>query len=173
VAVEVTVSRSRSADVALVGSGLSGCRRWAMDLQSTRVWRTLLPAVNHLLRAWLRSGCHRPVSSSMMVLTFEGVRSGRIYSFPVGYGGDPEGLMTFTWFSWWKNFREERPVSLRLRGREVRGIAVAVRDPEAVAERFAYYLRRNPHDGRYFGVGVGRDGRRTLGSLPAPPAAWS
>ncbi len=71
--------------------------------------------------------------------------------------------MTFTRFSWWKNFREERPVSLRLRGREVRGTAVAVRDPEAVAERFAYYLRRNPHDGRYFGVRVGRDGQADPG----------
>ena len=57
----------------------------------------------------------------MMVLTFEGVRSGRTYSFPVGYTEDPEGLVTFTRFSWWKNVREERPVSLRLRGLEVRG----------------------------------------------------
>ena len=95
----------------------------------------------------------------MMVLTYQGARSGRTYSFPVGYAEDEEGLVTFTRFSWWKNFREERPVSLRLRGREVRGTAVAVRDPDAVAERFAYYLRRNPHDGKYFGVRVGRDGR--------------
>jgi hypothetical protein len=94
-----------------------------------------------------------------MVLTFEGARSGRIYSFPVGYADDPEGLVTFTRFGWWKNFREVRPVSLRLRGREVRGTAVAVRDPEHVAERFAYYLGRNPHDGRYFGVTVSRNGR--------------
>ena len=43
-------------------------------------------------------------------------------------------------------------------GAQGAGTAVAVRDPEAVAERFAYYLRRNPHEGRYFGVGVGRDG---------------
>src|SRR5215203_6203929 len=127
--------------------------------RATRVWRALLLAVNCLMRAWLRSGWHRPVSSSTMVLTFEGVSSGRTYSFPVGYAEDPEGLVTFTRFSWWKNFREERPVSLRLRGREVRGTAVAVRDPEQVAERLAYYLRRNPHDGRYFGVRVGRDGR--------------
>jgi hypothetical protein len=41
----------------------------------------------------------------------------------------------------------------------VSGTAVAVRDPEAVAECFAYYLSRNPHEGRYFGVRVGRDGR--------------
>ena len=95
----------------------------------------------------------------MMVLTFEGARSGRTYSFPVGYAEDSEGLMTFTRFGWWKNFHEERPVSLRLRGHEVRGTAVAVRDPKAVAERFTYYLRRNPHDGRYFGVKVNRDGR--------------
>ncbi len=50
-------------------------------------------------------------------------------------------------------------MSLRLRGREVRGTAVVVRDPEQVAERFAYYLGRNPHDGRYFGVTVSRNGR--------------
>jgi hypothetical protein len=101
----------------------------------------------------------------MMVLAYEGVRSGKAYSFPVGYAEDSEGLVTFTRFSWWKNFREERPVALRLRGREVRGTAVAVRDPEAVVERFACYLRRNPHEGRYFGVRVSRDGRADPGEL--------
>jgi NADPH:quinone reductase len=119
-----------------------------MDWQSTRVWRVLLPVVNRLMRYWLRSRWHRMVSLSMMVLTFEGVRSGRVYSFPVGYVEDAEGLVTFTPFAWWKNFREGRPVSLRLRGREVRETAFAVRNQEQVAERFAYYLRRNPHDGR-------------------------
>ena len=95
----------------------------------------------------------------MMVLSFEGAKSGRSYSFPVGYAQDAEGLVTFTRFSWWKNFREERPVSLRLRGRGVEGTALAVRDPAQVAERFAYYLGRNPHDARYFGVRNGRNGR--------------
>ena len=118
-----------------------------------------MPVVNRLVGAWLRSRWHRPVSAAMMVLTFEGARSGRTYSFPVGYAEDVEGLLTFTRFPWWKNFREQRPVSLRLRGREVRGVAVAERDPEVVAERFAYYLGRNPDDGRYFGVRVSRDGR--------------
>lgn len=42
---------------------------------------------------------------------------------------------------------------------------MAVRDPETVAERFAYYLRRNPHDGRYFGVRVGRGGRANPNEL--------
>jgi hypothetical protein len=135
------------------------------DWQSTRIWRTLLPVVNRLLRVWLRSRWHRLVSSSMMVLTFKGVRSGRTYSFPVGYAEEPDGLLTFTRFSWWNNFREERPVSLQLRGREVQGTAVAVRDPEVVAERLAYYMKRNPHDGRYFGVRVGRDGRADPGEL--------
>lgn len=130
-----------------------------MDWQSTRVWRAALPVANRFFRAWLRSRWRRPVSSTMMVLTFDGAKSGRTYSFPVGYAGDEKGLVTFTRFAWWKNFREDRRVSLRLRGSEVRGTAVAVRDPEVVAERFAYYLRRNPHDGRYFGVKVDRNGR--------------
>jgi hypothetical protein len=72
--------------------------------------------------------------------------------------------VTFTQFSWWPNLREERPMSLRLRGREVRGIAVAVRAPETIAERSAYYLRRNPRDGKYFGVRVGQDGQAEPGS---------
>jgi hypothetical protein len=42
---------------------------------------------------------------------------------------------------------------------------VAVRNPEAVAERFAYYLRRNPHDGKYFGVRVDRDARADPGEM--------
>ncbi len=42
---------------------------------------------------------------------------------------------------------------------------MAARDPEAVAEHFACYLRRNPHDGRSFGVRVGRDGRTDSGEL--------
>lgn len=133
--------------------------------QPTRIWGTLLPVVNRLVRAWLCSRWHGPVSSSMMVLTFEGARSGRTYSFPVGYVEEPEGLVTFTRFSWWRNFREERPVSLRFRGREVQGTAVAVTDPAQVADRFARYLRRNPHDGRYFGLSVGRDGRVDPGDL--------
>lgn len=129
------------------------------DWQSTRLWRALLPLINHLMVAWLRSRWHSPISSTMMVLTFRGTKSSRSYSLPVGYAQDSEGLVTFTRFGWWKNFREKRPVSLRLRGREVRATAVAVREPEVVAERFAYYLRRNPHDGRFFGVRVGRDGQ--------------
>jgi hypothetical protein len=56
-------------------------------------------------------------------------------------------------------------VSLRLRCRSGCGTAVAVRDPETVAERFAHYLRRNPHDGKYFGVSVGRGGRADPGEL--------
>jgi hypothetical protein len=144
-----------------------------MDWQSTGLWRALLPVINRLIVAWLRSRWHHPVSSSMMVLTFEGARSGRNYSFPVGYAEDAEGLVTFTRFAWWNNFREGRPVSLRLRGREVNGTAVAVRDPEQVAERFAYYLTRNPHDGRYFGVRVGRTAGWTPTIWPASQPAWS
>ena len=59
-----------------------------------------------------------------------------------------------------------------MRGREVRGMAVAVRDPKVVAERFVYYLGRNPHDDRYFGVRVDRDGRTDPDELARAVATW-
>lgn len=70
-----------------------------MEWQATRIWRASLPVANRFVRALLRSRWHRPASSTMMVLTFRGVRSGKAYSFPVGYAED--GLMTFTRFAWW------------------------------------------------------------------------
>jgi hypothetical protein len=33
-----------------------------------------------------------------MVLSFRGAKSGKAYSFPVGYAEDEDGLMTFTCF---------------------------------------------------------------------------
>lgn len=124
-----------------------------------------MPIVNRVMVAWLRSRWHRPVSGAMMVLTYEGASSGRTYTFPVGYAADADGLVTFTRFSWRQNFRRERSVLLSLRGREVRGVAVAVKEPEAVADRFAYYLRSNPHDARYFGVKASRNGRINSGDM--------
>ena len=87
----------------------------------------------------------------------------RIYSLPVCFADNPEGLVTFTHFGLRKNHREGKPVSLRLRGREVQGTAVAVRDTEWAAERFASLLRRKPRDGRCLGVGGAGTAGRTWG----------
>jgi hypothetical protein len=86
-------------------------------------------AVNPLVRALLRSPAHGLVSSHLALITVTGRRSGRTYTFPVGYHREGD-LVTIgiDWPErkrWWRNLREPAPVELRLAGERRTGTAVA------------------------------------------------
>lgn len=88
--------------------------------------------VNPVMKAILRSPLHGLLSKSLMVLSFQGRKSGRRYSLPVGYLEQGNTLFVFSHGPWWKNFRGGAPVSVRLRGQERRGIATIMQDPAAI-----------------------------------------
>jgi hypothetical protein len=73
----------------------------------------------------LRSPLHFLVSGSYMLITFTGRKSGKIYTTPVEYRQENHTLTVFTQRrrSWWKNFQGGAPITLRLRGHEVRAMA--------------------------------------------------
>ena len=86
-------------------------------------------AVNPLVRACLRSPAHGLVSSHLALITVTGRRSGRTYTFPVGYERDGERVtIGVDWPDrkrWWRNLREPAPVELRLSGVRRTGTAQA------------------------------------------------
>jgi hypothetical protein len=91
--------------------------------------------VNKLLVPLLRSPLHGLVSRGLLLITVTGRRTGRKFTIPVSYRerdgvvrigvGAPAGKQ------WWRNLREPAPVTLRLRGRDRAGIAVARGDAKA------------------------------------------
>jgi hypothetical protein len=92
-------------------------------------------SLNVVLRSLLRSPLHGLVSGRLVLLTVTGRRSGREYTFPVGFSEDPgAGSVTIGvgWPSrkrWWRNLRGDgAAVRLRLRGAERTGWAVAQGD---------------------------------------------
>ena len=91
-------------------------------------------AVNPVLRTILRSPAHRLVSGRVALITYSGRKSGRSYTIPVFYRdkGD-EVTIAVGWPErkvWWRNLTGEGgEVRLMVRGRELRGHAVATRDP--------------------------------------------
>lgn len=131
-----------------------------------------MPVGNFLVGGVLRSPMHRVMSRSLMLLTFQGQRTGKEYTIPVSYArfgpdelivlaGRPEGK------TWWTNVRGGLPVRVRLEGREVPGDAQLVRGEEAVP-RLAAYLERLPRTARSLGMaqdGQGRYARESLISL--------
>ena len=85
------------------------------------------------MRLLLRSPLHPLVSGRLALITVTGRRSGRRFTFPVGYERDGD-LVTITvgWPQqklWWRNLRGEgAPVLLRLQGEERKGHAQALGD---------------------------------------------
>jgi hypothetical protein len=86
-------------------------------------------AINPLVRAVLRSPAHGLLSSHLALITVTGRRSGRTFTFPVGYHGGGDRLtIGVDWPErkrWWRNLLDGAPVELRLRGVRRTGTARA------------------------------------------------
>jgi F420H(2)-dependent quinone reductase len=76
--------------------------------------------VNPVVRAVLRSPAHRLLSGHLALLTVTGRRSGRAFTFPVGYHRDGERVtIGVDWPErklWWRNLADAAPVEIWLAG---------------------------------------------------------
>jgi len=101
----------------------------------------------------LRSPAHAMVSKTILLITFSGRKSGKSYTTPVSYSQNGDQVSIFTHATWWKNLRNGTPVTVRIRGRELQGLAETVaEDKQAVAAGLRAHLRKVPSDARYYGV---------------------
>jgi F420H(2)-dependent quinone reductase len=87
---------------------------------------------NPVVTAVLSSPLHPLLSGGLALITVTGRRSGRRYTFPVGYRqvGD-RVTINVGWPGskrWWRNLREGGPVEMRIRGRRRAGRAQAQGD---------------------------------------------
>ncbi len=114
---------------------------------------TVPPFVNKAMKFVLRSPIHDIVSKTVLLITFNGRKSGKAYTTPVSYSQSGNQVTIFTHAAWWKNLHSGAPVSILLRGREIPGLAEPVaEDKKAIAARLAEHLRKVPSDSKYYGV---------------------
>jgi len=114
---------------------------------------TVPPAINQAMKFILSSPLHGLVSSSVLLITFTGRKSGKTYTTPVSYSQSGDQITIFTHAEWWKNLRSGAPVILRLKGRELQGLAEPIaEDKQAIAAALAAHLRKVPSDARYYRV---------------------
>lgn len=114
---------------------------------------TIPPFVNNAMKFVLRSPGHWMVSKSVLLISFTGRKSGKIYTTPVSYSQSGDQVYIFTHAAWWKNLHSGAPVAIRLQGRELQGLALPVADDKtAIAASLTEHLRKVPGDARYYGV---------------------
>ncbi|GLV55250.1 hypothetical protein KDH_20970 [Dictyobacter sp. S3.2.2.5] len=107
---------------------------------------------NALLKVVLRSPLHRMVSSQLMLITFTGRKSGKQYTTPVGYMQDGEHITLFTDHQWWRNLRDNAPVSVVVKGKTYQGSSNAILDKTITEQEMQRYLGRLPNAARAFQV---------------------
>jgi hypothetical protein len=94
---------------------------------------------------------HGLLSSRLLVLTYQGHRSGREYRIPLGYVEASDGTIVTlaaepAGKKWWRSFSEPRPATLTMRGVRIAAIG-ALADGNAREEALALYVARHPRIG--------------------------
>lgn len=115
-----------------------------------------MPWVNRLVAGLLRSPLSGLVDGRLLLLTVVGRRTGRTYALPVQYATGP--LYVWVWpgnpeaKTWWRNLLAPAPVTLRLRGADVAGVARVVDgavEPREALRGLSVYTRRFPRTARH------------------------
>lgn len=97
--------------------------------------------LNRVLKALLRSPFHGLLSKNLLLLTFTGRKSGKQYTTPLSrIDKGPDNVAFFTRTGWWRNLEGGAPVTVRLSGRDRKGIAVPSNDPQAVLQEAKAFL---------------------------------
>jgi deazaflavin-dependent oxidoreductase (nitroreductase family) len=120
----------------------------------------VMAAGNALLRVLLRSPLHGMLSNSVLLLSFNGRKSGKAYTFPVGYARDGDTLQLVSNHDWWKNLRDNALVTVWLQGQKRNGVANASRgDEEAFAKAFAPLAQKSSQLIKLYDIHVDSNGQ--------------
>ena len=138
-----------------------------------KVPEQLFAIINPVVRFLLRSPLHVLFSSSLMLVTFTGRKSGKSFTTPVRYVRDGETIRCFSSAEnrWWRNLRGGATIVLRVRGQEARYAARLIEDDAAEIEKWLrYYLALFPADAVYHDIRLNRDKTLVEEDIPAAVA---
>jgi hypothetical protein len=120
----------------------------------------LLRLANPVVRLVLRSPAHRLLSGSLMLVTYRGRHTGRVFTIPVLYVRAGDGTVALAATpeakQWWRTFRSPTAASLLIQGRVIEVEGRVLHSVEARAA-LRDYLRRFPRSARTLGAGADAD----------------
>jgi deazaflavin-dependent oxidoreductase (nitroreductase family) len=115
---------------------------------------------NPIMMWILRSPLHSLLSGNTMIITYTGRKSAKTFSTPVNYVRDGDVLWTvsFRHRTWWRNLSDS-PVTVRIQGKDVSGVAKSITDQKEVTADLMAYLQKTPHIAKYLDVRLDANGQ--------------
>ena len=109
--------------------------------------------LNPVMMTVLKSPLHSMISDKIMIVTFNGRKSGKSYSTPVSYYQEDGFVYCFTHASWWKNLKGGAKIRLLIRRKAHNGIATPIRkDREKKIVSLGKLLTAVPNDAVFYDV---------------------
>ena len=100
-----------------------------------------------------------PLGGRLMLARIVGRKTGRVYRQPLSYVRDGDVLLTPGGGKWKLNLRDGRPVTLRVRGRDLTARPELVSDPAEIERLLTLMAERNPAMVRFTSIPRDADGR--------------
>jgi hypothetical protein len=119
---------------------------------------------NPFMEWLLKSPMHPMLSGNMMVIHYEGKKSGKSYHHPVSYVKRNNTLLTVSYKqrTWWRNLRGGAAVKILLQGKLLPAHSQVIEDDQGVSLGLTDFMGGNPQAARMLGVYLNDDG------LPMP-----
>ncbi len=120
-----------------------------------RVMGTLMVLPKFVLRLPFQT----PMSRRLILLSYTGRKTGKVYTIPVSYVEQGDVLLIPGGGAWKTNLENGQTVRVWFRGLERRASPEVIRDLDEVQELVAFMMAANPAVSRFIGVPKQRDGR--------------
>ncbi|GHO94543.1 hypothetical protein KSF_045910 [Reticulibacter mediterranei] len=128
--------------------------------------RFLVGVFNAVFVTILRSPLHGILSKSFALLSFKGRKSGKLYTFVIGYQRDGDVLTIISPRGWWKNLRDGNvPVKIFLHGKWCNAVAEAFQGGEIAVNAFQRAAQKSPNLIRMYRIEREADGQLKPESL--------
>lgn len=125
----------------------------------------VMSVLNVFMRPLLRLPFPTPLTKRLMLVSFIGRKTGKSYHQPVSYVQQDNMLLTPGGGKWKLNLREDQPVQIRLRGRDVLARPELIKDPDEIERFIGVMTAANPTVSAFVGIPKGPDGRLDRGRL--------
>lgn len=125
---------------------------------SRRLQSRAFRVINVPMRLVLGLPVRTPLGSSLMLAFITGRKTGRTYRQPLSYVREGDTLLTPGGGRWKLNLRPDRPVRIRLRGKDIMVTPELVTDPGEIDKLLMTMTAVNPRAAAFIGVARDPDG---------------
>jgi hypothetical protein len=134
---------------------------------SRRIQARVMAVVNVPMRVLLGLPFPTPLSGRLMLITYRGRRTGKLYRQPVSYVQQNHVLLTPGGGTWKWNLQNGQPVLIRLRGRNVVAQPELIQEIDEIDRLLAAMTAANPGVSAFVGIPKGPDGHLDRSRLEA------